>query len=263
MIRQSMDRRLITLSIFLILVLFLLNACVVVGGNKGSDKEIASANVALAAEYYRLGRLQFALESVKKALKAEEHSVEANSLAALIYVKLTKLALAQEYFNVAVEYVLPDTGLYGQVHNNFGVFLCSNNQVPEGEAHFLLAAENKLYGTPQVAYENAGLCLLNKPDVKKAREYFKLALAIDPNLRAALLELTQINYDAKNYRQALTFLRRYHNTNKAAPRSLWLALQVELALGNKKEARKLLVQLENKFPDSVEAGAGSELLAFD
>lgn len=239
--------------LLLLMLLFSLNACVVIGQHKGSDDEVARANVNLAAEYFRQDKLDYALSNLKKALKADPLHVEANTLIALVYNRLNERALAQEHFEIAAEHVMSDTNLYGQVHNNFGAFLCSHNQYFDGEEHIMLAIENKLYESPEAAYENAGLCALGRADAKAARLYFDKALAISPNMPRTLLEIAKLNYDEKKYLEAQSFLQRFHKINPPVAQSLWIASQVEFALGNKEKAQKLLAQLQQDFPESSEA----------
>lgn len=239
---------------------FLLVACVVVGQHKGSDDEIARVNVDLAAEYYRQGRMDIALSNLKKALRADPESVDANVLIALVYSRIDKNKLAREHFETAVEYVSSDTADYGQVHNNFGAFLCANGHYLEAQEHFSLAIENKLYQTPEVAYENAGLCALNKPDKAQAQIYLNEALKINPNMPRTLIEVASLDIEMKKYADALSVLRRFHKANDVNSRSLWLAYQAESGLGHNDKAQILLTQLRKDFPDSVEAKGDSLVL---
>lgn len=235
--------------------LSLLSACVVVGGGqqKGTGSEIAQANVALAAEYYRLDRIALALENLKVAVIADPSSVEAHSLIALIYYQIDETDLAQTHFETATELVPRDTTLYGQVHNNFGSFLCSNNQSDKAENHFLLAAKNKLYQTPELAYENAGLCALEASKLVKARKYFTAALTIDSTMSRANFAIAKLNFGEKKYQQTLDALMQLHQTNGITPQSLLLASKSARALGNTSEAQTLFDELKSQFPESNEA----------
>ena len=248
---------------FILCLLALLPGCVVVGGKKGSNQEIARANVELAAEYYRLNRLEPALTSLKKALNADARSVDGNSLMALLYSRLDEKDLAQAYFEKAIDYVASDTVKYGEVHNNYAVFLCANGHYADAVTHFLLAVNNKLYNTPEVAYENAGLCALKHQDKNKANRFFADALAIDPNMPRVLLEAARLNLMAKKYQLTQQLLRRYNKNNAATAESLWLLLQAEIGLGNHNAARKTLDQLKSRFPDAIETRNGLKLLVSD
>lgn len=246
----------------LVVCLILLNACVVVGQHKGTDEEIAKVNVDLAAEYYRQDRLDIALANLKKALDADASSVEANTLIALVYNRLDEKSLAQEHFEIALEHVASDTVSYGLVHNNYGAFLCANEQYLDAEEHFLLSVGNKLNQNPDAAYENAGLCFLKRPDLEKAHFYFEKALEINPKMPRAILELAEIDFQLKKYGQAQSSLLRFHKINEAVSQSLWLSVKVETAMGNKDKAQKLLTQLKRDFPASKEVAniAGDSLV---
>lgn len=239
--------------ILFIVFLCQLSACVVIGQHKGTNEEIARVNVDLAVEYYNQNRLDVALTNLKKALAADDESVEANSLIALVYDRLEEKGLAEKYFEMAVKYVQSDSLMYGQIHNNFGVFLCQNDKSLVAEEHFMLAINNKLYESPASAYENAGLCVLTRSDVKKAYLYFEKALENNPKMARSLFEKAKIDFELKKYEQAQEALLNFHKINKAVPQSLWLASEVEIALGNKNKAQKLLTQLKHDFPDSKEA----------
>jgi len=230
----------------------MLNACVVVGKQQASDEDIARANVNLATEYFRQGRFEFALDNVKKALKADPESVEANSLSGLIYNEIGEPDLAQEYFEVAVEHVRSDSSEYGKVHNNYGVFLCKNKQMLDAEEHFLLAAENKLYKTPELAYKNAGLCALDQAKNKKARLFFNKALKLNSNMSGVILELAALELMQKNYDAAQSYSKRYAKVGVQSAKSLWLGIQIYRGMGDANKAQKLLAQLKREFPESNE-----------
>ena len=102
-LKPFLNKSIHLMAFFLMLSLFLLNACVVTGQQKGTDDEIVRANVDLAAEYYRVGKIEFALQSVNKALKVDPEHVEANMLIALIYIGLESNEKAKKYYG-QVEY---------------------------------------------------------------------------------------------------------------------------------------------------------------
>ena len=245
---------------FAILMMVLLNACVVVGQHKASSDEVAKANVDLAAEYYRIGQLETALSTVNKALDADPEFVEANTLIALIYTQLNKNEKAKEHYEIAIEHVDSDTVLYGQVHNNYGAFLCADKQYSSAEEHFLLAIENKLYKSPSAAYENAAFCALEQKDNKKARLYFNKVLEISTKTDRVLIEIAKLDILEENFMDALVSINRFHKMHKPVAQSLWVALQAEVALGNTNKAQKLLTQIKQEFPESAERAMGHSLL---
>ncbi len=261
--KESMRRQAPNLVVILHIVFYALllsgllgslGGCVSVSSQKISPTEVAKANVNLAAEYFRLGRLEPALVAAKKAVAADDESVSANLMLALIYQSLEQAPLAEEYFVGAIEQVSEETSEYGTVHNNYAVFLCQNNRLPDAEQHFLLAAENKLYDTPQGAYENAGICALKAGKLKKAAVYFQKALTLSPNMQRSLFELAKIQYNAEKYVSASAYFQRYHEMSSGSAETLFMAMTAEQKNGSPEQALRIKNELTKRFPDSQEVG---------
>lgn len=245
-------KRVLVVILHIALYVLFLSGCVSVSSTKASPSEITKAHVNLSAEYYRLGRMEPALAAAKKAVAADDESVAANSMLALIYQTLEEPALAEAHFVKATEYVLDDTSEFGRVHNNYAVFLCRNDRFLDAETHFLLAANNKLYRTPQGAYENAGVCFLKKGKVKEAVTYFRKALALSPNMPRSLFALAKAQYNAGKYLSARRYFQRYHAVSAGSAQSLYMAMTVERKLGEAEQALRIKTELKKRFPDSQE-----------
>ena len=241
--------------IFLVVLLHIgfLSSCVSTNSKKVVPEEVAAANINLAAEYFSLGRMEQALNAAKKAIKADPQSVNANAMLGLIYQRLEQARQADEYFSTAVELVDEDSADFGIIHNNYGVFLCQQNHLLDAEEHFLLAANNKLYRSPQSAFENAGVCALKANRSKAAEKYFRAALKITPNLPRSLIEMAKIQFKKANYLSARGYLQRYHEVTNGDAKSLFLAIKVERLLGAENEVLRLKNELLKRFPDSREA----------
>lgn len=246
--------------LIVILVVSLVSACVNVNNKKGEPEEIAQAHVALGGEYYRQRRLDLALESLKKALDADPQSVEANSMIALVYEDLDEPKLAQEYFERAIEYVSTDSPLYGGVHNNYGSYLCGKGSRLSAEEHFLKAVNNKLYKTPEIAFENAGICALESERKQEASEYFQQALKIQPNMLRSLFEMAKLQYEKSDYLSARNFIQRFHSLSAPTAASLLLSFRNEDKLGSKEEAIKVFEQLQTSFPKSQEFNVAKKIV---
>jgi len=81
----------------------------------------------------------------------------------------------------------------GDVLNNYGTYLCRMGDYQGAIAQFTLAVKDPGYLEPAAAYENAGLCAMKIPDQTLAANYFRLAIAQDPNRLVASQELVKIN----------------------------------------------------------------------
>lgn len=107
----------------------------------------------------------------------------------------------------------------GDVHNNYGTFLCRNGKYKEAIHQFLLAIQDINYLDPAAAYENAGLCSLKIPDTVRAQFYFKKSLIENPNRPTSLIELAELNYRIKKIFTAKKLLDQFHRLSPPTPQS--------------------------------------------
>jgi type IV pilus assembly protein PilF len=208
-------------------------------------------NTQLAAGYLQRGRIDVALEKIAKAMVQNPRSAAAFHTAALIHEKLGDTEEAEKFYKKALELDAKDPAL----QNNYGQFLCSVERYNEAEGYFLNAIKNPNYPTPDLAYENAGLCSLRAKDMTKAEQYFREALKLNPNSVIASFQLAKLYYDKGDYPFARVFLqailKRYQD-EVSAP-ILYLAYQIETALKNASTAELYQRNLLNRYPTSEEA----------
>lgn len=210
----------------------------------------ADINAKLGLSYMQQGDYDVALEKLKRALEQDPNSVAAHHYSAELYKALNNHELAEQHYKKALRLDANDPA----IQNNYGVFLCDRKRYEEAEKHFLLATRISSYRRPDEAYENAGLCALRIPDVKRAEGFFRQALEINPLLPNALYQMALLNYNAQQYLPARAFLQRYGAFASATPQTLWLAYRVERALDNPAEAELYAQELRARFPKSEEAG---------
>lgn len=84
-------------------------------------------------------------------------------------------------------------GKRGDVQNNYGTYLCRNGEYAEAIKHFMIATKDPDYLDAASAYENAGLCSLKIHDKEHAIQYFRQALAQDPDRRLSEQELAKLS----------------------------------------------------------------------
>ena len=112
-----------------------------------------------------------------------------------------------------------------------------------------------LYPGVAEATSHAGECLLSAPDGDRTRaeDYLQRALASNPELPGALRGMARLRYAAGNYLSARGFLQRYFDVGQETPKTLLLAVRVELALNATDAARERAERLKRSFPRSSEA----------
>lgn len=215
---------------------------------KDEAYKIAQSNVQLGIGYLKQGRVEDALIKLQKAVDVAPAYPEAQSSIALVYQQLGEFEKSREHYEKALE-LQPDSGI---IHNNFATLLCRSGKPLEAETHFLKAIKSRGYKTPAQALENLGACMMQVPDLEKAEKYLRQALQMNPKLPSALLQMARIGLEKKRYMSGRAYLQRYQEVAEMNPESLWVGIQVEKQLGDKKAVMDFENQLRRKFPDSNE-----------
>jgi len=244
----------------LVIFLHLLVSCVTVSSDKRSDKEKASDYVSLGAEYFQHGRLEPALQYLKKAVQYDKKSYPANALLALVYEQLGRYDEAGEYFRRAIDLVDTDSRDFGSIHNNYAAFLCSRGKVSDAASHFRIAFEHSLYATPELALENGGLCFIRHDDLESAEGYFREALKRNGNLPRSLVSMAEISLKGEHFLAARAFMQRFLAIQtRPGAADLLLAVRIERAMGDDVSARKFGQTLRQQYPTSEEVKQLAEL----
>ncbi len=209
----------------------------------------ADINVKLGVGYMQQGDYALALSKLRRALDEEPDSVAAHNAIALLYGRLGETEAAEQHYHEALRLSPSDTGSL----NNYGVFLCEQNQPEKSEAYFLRVLKDPLYPGKAETYENLGLCAMRVPDNAKAEQYFHKALKLKPTLSKSLLQMARLTYDAGEYLRARAYLQRYAEVAGHTPQSLWLGIRIERELGDRNAMASYSMLLRGKFPRSDEA----------
>jgi type IV pilus assembly protein PilF len=228
-------------------------ACVTVrppGGlepSKANLPEAARDNTALGVGYLRQGRLDLALEKLRRAVQEDPSYAPAHSTLAIAYAQRGDQQLAETEYRRAL-----DLGDDPAVRNNFGAFLCSIGKSEEADRYFMQAAHNRDYPTPEAAWANAGVCARKAGDQARADADFREALRLNANFADALEPLAAQAYADHDYLQAESYLQRYERAGPQTAQTLALGASIQHALGRADAARDYELKLIRNFPDSDE-----------
>lgn len=214
-----------------------------------NDQKAAELHVKLGTGYMRQGRYEVALEKLKKALEYDPKSSTAHTVIAVLYGQIGETEKSGFHYREAVK-VNPEDG---GAQNNLGAYLCDQGQYAEAEQHFLKAIDNPFYKTPEAALTNAGHCARDEGNLEKAETYFRKVLGYNEQSRDALFALASIFEQRSDHFRARAFIQRYHASYQPGPDTLFLAYQIESALGNKDDAEEFANKLNSQFPNSDEA----------
>jgi len=216
------------------------------------DHEAARINTQLAAGYMHRGDLKIAQEKLEKAIVFDSQYVPAYTTLAVLMTILNQPVEAENLYLDALDIDSNDPNL----QNNYGTFLCGIKKYGEAIEQFESSLRNQFYKNPEVAHANIGFCLLQseEEDYNKVEKHLRKALQLNRNMPTALLAMAELGLKTKNYLMARAYTQRYHSVAKPSAESLWVQVQAEHALGDKKYFLEISRKLLDYFPESKEAG---------
>jgi len=236
--------------LILIIVIFLAACSSSPEKSEGSGRKAAETNTALGRNYMDRGQYEIALEKLKKAVAFDRTYAPAHTLLGAVYEAIGETEQAGQEYKLALKYD-PENG---DVNNNYGAWLCATGKGKDADRYFVAAIKDPFYQTPAIALANAGSCALDRGDMDKAETYLRQSLEFDNQLGASLMPMAQISYLQGEFLRARAFLQRYQALGVMNVESLYLGYQIEIALGDQKSANKYRLELQDRYPDSIQAG---------
>ena len=217
----------------------------------------ARVHTELAAIYYSRGQYDVALEELGAALKAFPGYGPAYNMLGLVYMDLKEDIKAAQSFEQALKIEPNDA----DANNNYGWFLCQRGDPGKSFAYFSATLRNSLYTTPEKSLINAGICARKVNDAVGAENYFRQALALQPNQPQALFNLAELSFQRGTLEESRAYLSRYMRAENPSVEALWLGVRTERKLADSGAAASYAAQLCRRYPDSRECQAvktGSE-----
>lgn len=217
--------------------------------------DAAIYNTELGIAYMRRGDLAVAQTKLDRAVEEAPDDPDVHSARALLFARLGDPKQADREFREALRLAPKNPDF----QNNYAVYLCSVGRVDQGVQVFLKAARNPLYLTPELAYDNAGVCLNSKHRDVEAAQMFSDALTIRPNFAQALWQLADLDFRQGKLTQARQEIDAFLASNQETPDLLLLAVKVMRAQGDRLDAELYARRLQLDFPDSAQAHALADL----
>ena len=213
------------------------------------SNEASNYNADLGIRYLQKGHLKLANEKLLKALEQNPNSARSNHYFAILQQRLEQNQKAGHYFVKAVNLKPKDP----EIRNNYGSYLCDTGRPQAAVKQFMVAIKDPLYGTPEFAYTNAGICLRKTNNHTLAETYFRSALKKQPSFPSALLEMAKLYKDRKQYPRAQAFMLRYESVGKSTPEALQLCIIINQKMGDFAKSSSCKSKLLRLFPGSTEA----------
>ncbi|MGB7181689.1 MAG: type IV pilus biogenesis/stability protein PilW [Burkholderiaceae bacterium] len=213
------------------------------------ERRRARIRLELAAQHYQSRNYTTALDELRQSLTVDPEYSAAYGMLGLIYMDLKDAPRAEESFKQALK-LSPDNP---DINNNYGWFLCQAGREREAVALFERAASDPLYAAPSKPLHNAGVCMRKVGDTQAAESFLQRAFKVDPRNPVAMFNLGEIYLEREDLDRAQFYAQRLVSAHEPAPQTLWLALRVEQARGNREGMLSLASQLRKRFPSSREA----------
>lgn len=214
---------------------------------RGSDRQgVLALQLALrdGQDALRRGDLDGAEKLAREALRIQERSHSAHTLAALAADRKGDSRTAGVHYRRAVELAPTQGGM----HNNFGTWLCGNGREVESLEWFERAASVPGYGSAAGALANAAECAQRAGMEEEAALYLDAALDRDPANPIALEAVAERECRAGNFMRARAFIQRRLDAAPPDAFTLSLASQIESALGDNRAAERYVRRLREEFP---------------
>lgn len=259
-----MSRKFLQLM-FVVVALGMLQGCVTetTGGFnvKRSDGDALHDYLQLATGYLEQNDLVNSKRHLANATRIDPNSSELQAIWGLLYSREGETKLADKSFLQALKLDATNS----KARNNYAAFLFANGRFDEAYKQLQLVVEDTQYEQRPQAFENLGLAALRLQKSQEAEEAFKRALQLNPNQLRSSLELCSLMIAKKDLAQARAYYTNYltlgqfynipHN-----PRSLWVGIQLEAAMGNKGNVLTYGKQLETNFASAPELKLYKQLL---
>ncbi len=217
---------------------------------EGDPHKRAQVRLQLAAGYYQKGELEVAIREASEASRLDPGLVSAYSLLGLIYMDLQQNTQAEDSFRHALQLGPKDP----EVNNNFGWFLCRTRREREALPYFDRAAADRLYSTPAMALQNAGICLMQIGDNERAEKYLVKAFEADATSPVAKFQLAQLYLQTRRPDRAEFYYELLSKGVDANPQTLWLGAKIAHARSDRASERRLSDELRARFPNAPETG---------
>lgn len=216
---------------------------------RANSKDAAEQNYQLGARYYKQKSYGLARDRLELATELNPKLAVAYSALALTYEALDNKRLAIRAYEAAIRAAPRNF----DVQNAYAVFLCREREFDKADKYFKKAIRHPENDFAEVTMTNAGVCMVQRPNLESAERYFRDALERRANFSEALLQLCLLKFQRKDFLSARAFLQRFMSTSATSAGILYLGSLIEDELGDDRARTDFENQLLLEYPTSAEA----------
>lgn len=218
--------------------------------NQSNNDDMAATRISLGLGYLKMGNMAQAKQNLKKAKKYSPNMVQVYTAFAHYYETVGEHELTIASFEKALSLKSDDADTL----NNYGVYLCRQDQTEAAEQQLLKAIAVPSYVLVAKSYENLSSCFLQKNNFVKAKKYLDKAIMHSPSDSSILLQMVRLHYAMGEFSQAKIYEQRFEKvTRRFTPQSLALAYKVYWKLGQRRTAKNYGAMLVKMYPQSWES----------
>jgi tetratricopeptide (TPR) repeat protein len=137
------------------------------------------------------------------------------------------------------------------IYNYIGLSYIQLNEI-ENALKTFLSADQKLLSEPSILC-NIGLAYKNLDDVSNARNYFNKAISINPKHLPSHINLGHLENNLNHSEKAANHYLKAYNLNNNSEEVLTYNILYLSAQGKFIEAKKIILELNNKFPENTKS----------
>lgn len=218
--------------------------------NQANRNDMAATRVSLGLGYLKMGNMPQAKQNLEKAKNFAPDMVQVYTAFAHYYETVGEHKLTIESYEKALSIKSDDADTL----NNYGVYLCRQDEIEAAEKQFLKAIAVPTYILVAKSYENLSACFLRKDDFTKTEMYLNKAILHSPSSASTLFQMVRLQYAMGNYKLAKAFEQRFEKvTRRFSSQSLALFYKVHYKLEQRSTAKNYATMLVKMYPQSWEA----------
>ena len=218
--------------------------------NQANRDDMAATRVSLGLGYLKMGNMPQAKQNLEKAKNFAPDMVQVYTAFAHYYETVGEHNLTIESYEKALSIKSDDADTL----NNYGVYLCRQDEIEAAEKQLLKAIAVPSYILVAKSYENLSSCFLQKDNFAKAEVYLNKAILHSPSSSSTLFQMVRLQYAMGDYKQAKSFEQRFEKvTRRFTPQSLALSYKVHYKLGQRGTAKNYATMLVKMYPQSWES----------
>lgn len=217
---------------------------------KDKIDDLAETKGQLALQFFLNDDLRNAVETIEQAVKISSRPSSIWLTRAQIYQSMNQPSEVEYSFQKA----LSGSKYVGEASNNYGWYLCENNQAAKSIKYFDKALSDKTYAGSYVALMNKGICQGRMKQHSEADATLLESQRLSPQgFNFPTKELARNNLNANNPASAEKYFQQFiDGASRLTSDDMLLGIKIGRLSGKYEWVSRYITQLRNEYPQSIE-----------